>query len=200
MIRTRVILGSTETPKYVSKDFFDAMQLFCVTYQFDVILHPTTVCYSVAPHHVVERLTDWENTEDYEIELDDCKLIPTCLRRKPISTSIYKRKNYMRGFDRMTIYTENYSKFYYLLTPDAGYYNAEVYTEWNESRLTVDGITWKVHFKQVYVDPHNTSHTIWFVGKPKYKIELECNHDFTGREHALRRALYMLTPRDYRWA
>lgn len=79
------------------------------------------------------------------------------------------------------------------------YYDVEIYKHWIVRYLQFDNITWEIHFREVYVDPYDTSHTIWFFGTPRYQIILCTEQDFRGRENDLKRAILRLIPSAFQW-
>lgn len=197
MIRTRIVLGSRETPDFVPKDFFDAMQAVTTMYQIDFKLMPTTIRYYIPKHMIVER--NFYHIDRYSIELDDATHTPYCNRVQYLRKHTFKRRIPGHTFDRFKWTTEQYYDDYYLLTPNAMYYNIEIFQEWSVSYVLYHNVLWQVHFRQVSVDPHDTSQVIWFHSKPKYQIELICYEDFRGRERELKKAVLAILPRAFRW-
>lgn len=194
-IRTRIVLGSRATPKFVTKEFYEAMHLITSTFQYDFTLRPTTIEYKIPNHMVVER---WETYPHYSIQVCDSVNIPMCHKHRVLHMETYKHREPKLNFDRFRVYTEAYSNDYYLLTPTAQYYDTAIYQEWEVRHLVYDNILWDVHFRQVYVDPHNTKHTIWFFSQPKYQIELISNHDYRTKPAELKKAVIAIIPRSFR--
>lgn len=197
MVVTTITLGSRETPRFVSPEFFDAVQFTTVINQFDCTMHPNTIRYHVPLHHVVERSDN--PYQDYVIELDDAQRIPACRRSTLLERDVYKLKQPSRMFDRMEIRTENRSSMYFLLLPNASYYHTEVWTEWNTSHVMYDGVTWDVHFRRVFVDPHSCRESVWFTNKPRYQIQLQVRQDFRNRSSQLKKAVLAILPRAFKW-
>lgn len=197
VIRTRIILGSRQTPRFVPKDFFDAMQAVSTLYQFESTMSPTTIRYHVPRHMVVER--KHQNIDHYFIDLDDAKGVPSCSKIQYLQTHTFKRRIPGHVFDRFRCITEEYHDDYYLLTPNATYYNIEIFQEWSCSHVLYHDVVWSIHFRQVFVDPHDTSHTIWFHGIPKYQIEIIANKDFRQDQKGLKNAVLSILPRAFRW-
>lgn len=197
VVRTRIVLGSRETPRFVPKDFFDALQGLTHLYQYEQRLYPTTIAYKIPTHMVVERRHS--NMDQYEIHLNDSLGVPECHRYKNINRQVFKRRRPGPSFDRFRWITEEHYRSYFLLVPNAMYYNAEVYTEWSCSWVVYNNITWYIHFRKVFVDPHDASSTVWFHGSPKYSVELITLQDFRGREEDLKRAVLAILPRAFRW-
>lgn len=198
VIRTRIILGSSESPSFVSKEFYDAFYAYAQTMSFETYMRPTTIQYQIPRHMVVEREQPTAHAF-YDIELDDQFLIPRCRRRKFLENKILKRRRRGHSFDRARIITEIVRNEYFLLVPDAHFYNTTLYHEWNVCALLFEGFVWKFNFRRVFVDPHNNSHTIWFFSHPKYQIEITTEQDFRDQEPLLKRSLYRLFPRAFRW-
>lgn len=196
-IRTRVVLGTRETPKFVSKQFYDTMELFTSVYQYDFRLRPTTIRYAIPTHMVVER--SWNECKNYEIDIDDSIWVPICHRRNQVDSKIYKFAEPKHDLDRFQIITEEYSSSYYLLTPNAQFYDTAIFTDWSTKYILHDNIMWRVEMRKVHVDPHNTNHSIWFFCKPRYQVELCCMHDFREKTDQLTQAIQTFLPRNYRW-
>jgi hypothetical protein len=200
-LQTRVLLGSRETPRFVSREFFDAMKHVTAQFQTgDPIYHHDTIHYFVPKHMVVERsVGDNCDNDLYEVSLDDHHLVPRCRRRKRFQKLIFKLKHPRSCFDRMQVSTERVNSCYFLLLPNAAYYNTEIFTNWQQYHLWYNYERWNVHFRQVNVDPHETSETIWFFSQPKFQIEITTNQDFRGRDDDLKKALLAIIPRAFRW-
>lgn len=196
-IRTRVVLGTRETPKFVSKEFYDMMELFTSIYQYDFRLRPTTIRYAIPGHMVVER--SWNECKNYEIDIDDALWVPICHRRHQLESKVYKTTEPKRDYDRFQVITEEYSSAYYLLTPNAQFYDTAIFTDWSTKYILHNNIMWRVEMRKVNVDPHNTNHSIWFFCKPRYQVELCCMHDFREKKDELLSAIRAFLPRNYRW-
>lgn len=196
MICTKLFLGTRETPKYVSEDFYNCVKMACVINQFDHQMHPDTVRYFVPSHQVVERPTAYQ---EYVIEVDDETLHPRCVRRSIIKRETMKFHFPSHCFDRVDIYYEDQSFKYFLLLPSAGFYHTEIWTQWDTSFIEFEGLVWLVDFRRVYTDPHDTNHSIWYSGKPKYQIQITCRENFQDRPTDLKRSLAAILPRAFRW-
>lgn len=196
-VRTRVVFGTRETPKFVSKEFYDTMEVYTSIYQYDIRLRPTTIRYSIPGHMVVERY--WEQCKNYEIDIDDALWVPTCHRRNQLDSNIYKSKEPKHDYDRFQVITEEYSNSYYLLTPNAQFFDTAIFTDWNTKYLLYNNIMWRVEMRKVNIDPHNTNHSIWFFCKPRYQVELWCLHDYRTNKEELLTAIKAMLPRNYRW-
>lgn len=194
-LRTRVMLGSRTSHKFVSKEFFDSMNTVVAAYQHDFTLRPTTIEYRVPPHMVVER---HEVYPQYGIQICDSVEVPMCHKYKILQSDTYHHKQPKLNFDRFRIITELYSDDYYLLVPHAQYYDTAIYKDWMVRHLIYDHVLWHVHFRQVYVDPHDTRQTIWFFSHPKYQIELIAYHDYRQDQDTLKKAIMQMLPRTFR--
>jgi len=202
VIRTRITLGTRDTPRFVSESFFNAMQTLCQTLQYDVSFYPTTITYQVPSHMVVERIprTQVQHPIDrYDIALDDTTGVPRCKRTSILGKNTFKRKIPGNGFDRIEWVTEGVTFSYYLLTPNAMFIAAEIYTDWYKYHILYRNVTWYVHFRKVYVDPYDITETVWFYGSPKFQIELIAEEDFRGKHRELKAALTAILPRAFRW-
>jgi hypothetical protein len=197
VIKTRILLGSRDSPRFVSKEFYECMNSVVAAFAIRCILHPTTIIYNIPRHMVVER--SFSQIDKYDIHLDDTTGIPRCRRTRELGYSSYKRKTPCPAFDRFHWLTEETYSNYFLLTPDAMFFNTSIYTDWNSYHVIYHDVVWKVHFRKVYVDPYDTSETIWFHGQPRYQVELECFEDFRHREQELKRAVLSILPRAFRW-
>lgn len=198
VIMTTMTLGSRETPKFVPFEFFDCVKMACAINQFDFCLHPDTIRYYVPAALVVER-SFAEPFQEYVIEIDDACGKPTCIRRTALHKELLKLHYPSSSFDRVDIsYDEEVHK-YFLLLPNAGYYHTEIWTNWNTSHVLFEGNVWSVHFRTVYCDPHDANHSVWFAGKPKYQIHLECRQDFRDDQIGMKRALAAILPRAFKW-
>jgi hypothetical protein len=197
VIKTSMTLGTRETPKFVPFEFFDCVKMACAINQFDFALHPNTIRYYVPAHQVVERL--FSPFQEYVIEIDDASTKPTCIRRTSMHKELLKLHYPNSTFDRVDISYEEQIFKYFLLLPNAGYYHTEIWTDWNTSHVLFENNVWSVHFRTVYCDPHDTQHSVWFAGKPKYQIQLECRQDFQDDEIGLKRALAAILPRAFKW-
>jgi hypothetical protein len=197
MVKTRIVLGCRDTPRFVSKEFFDAMQLTTRTFQTDVIIRPDTIRYYIPEHFIAKT---WQgNWGSFSIDLDDANLTPLCRKRTILSSHKYKHKIPRAAFDRFIVTTEQQSYKHFLLLPNARYIHTVIYKDWNTSILLYGGFFWEVHFRKVYTDPHDTSHNIWFFSQPKYHIEICTWQDFRGREADLKKAIIAILPRAFRW-
>lgn len=197
MVVTTITLGTRETPRFVSREFFDAVQFTTCVNQFDCTMHPQTIRYFVPLHHVVERSA--VPFQEYVIELDDAQRIPMCRRRTTLQKETYKLRQPSRMFDRMEISTDLTSGLYFLLLPNAAYYHTEIWTDWNTSHVMYNGVVWDVHFRKVYVDPHSSPESVWFTNKPRYQICLQVRQDFRHHSAALKRAVLAILPRAFKW-
>lgn len=197
-MQTRIVLGTSETPSFVSKEFFDAFYGYAQNMAYETYMRPTTIQYQIPRAMVVDRDVT-SQPGSYEIELDDQFLIPFCCRRHLLDNKVMKRRRRARSFDRLRIFTELVRREYFLLVPDAQFYNTTIFHEWCVCSVLYEGIVWKFHFRRVYVDPHNTAYTIWFFSHPKYQVEIVTEQDFRDRETDLKRSLYTLFPRAFRW-
>lgn len=196
MLRTRVLLGSRASHKFVSKEFYDAMHFITAQYQHDFTLRPTTIEYKVPAHMVVERQEVYPH---YAIQVCDSVEIPLCHKSKILEADTYMHRQPKLNFDRFRVITELYSDDYYLLVPHAQYYDTCIYKDWTVRHLIYDDVVWHIHFKQVFVDPHDTRQTIWFFSEPKYQIELIAYTDFRGEDVSkLKKAIMQFLPRSFR--
>lgn len=197
VITTSVVLGTRETPGYVSYEVFDAIKFMCAINSVDVTFKPNTIRYFVPFHSVVER--GFPPFQEYMIDVDDAYLVPGCTRRNRLHCEVWKHKTPNPLFDRLTINTYETESPYFLVLPNATYYHTAIYTDQSTSHLVYSGMDFKVNFSLVYVDPHDTDHTIWFSGKPKYRVEITSNQDFRGNRRALlRRAITTMLPRAFK--
>lgn len=193
--QTRIVLGTRATPKFVTKEFYDAMHIITSTFQYDFTIRPVTIKYKIPSHMVVERS---EIYPEYYIEVCDSIRVPLCRKRKILEYNTYKYKQPKLNFDRFRIYTEEIVEDYYLLVPNAQYYDTAIYKEWEVRHLLYNNVLWDIHFKQVFVDPHDTRHNIWFFSQPKYQIELIAEQDFRENELELKNAIMNIIPRAFR--
>lgn len=196
VVTTSVVLGTRETPGFVSYEFYNAVKFLCAINAADVTFDPNTIRYYVPSYSVIER--HGPLYEEYIVELDDAHLKPTCLRRNRLDREIWKHKTPNATFDRMSISTFEWDSHYFLLLPNASYYNTCIYTDQSTSHLVYAGYDFKVHFSRVFVDPHDTKHSIWFLGTPKYRVEITSNHDFRQNKLFLRRAITSILPRAFK--
>jgi hypothetical protein len=197
VVTTTVTLGCRETPRFVPREFYDCVQLTSVVNQFDCSLHPDTIRYFIPSHQVIERM--FEPCQEYCIEVDDSRLVPRCLRRNVIKKEIMTLKTPSRVFDRLDVSYEFRVSSYFLLLPNASYYHTEIWREWNTSHIMYNGVIWNVHFRHVYTDPHNTTHCLWFSGKPKYQVQITVGMDFRNNRKGLQTALLAILPRAFKW-
>lgn len=197
VVRTRVILGCRETPRFVSESFFDAVKCLSRAYQFEDRMFPTSINYHIPNHMVVERL--YSNIDFYDILLDDTVGVPRCRRTRTIYKKVYKRNVVSNSFDRFQVHIEDHKTGYYLMTPDVMFHAVEIFTDWSCSSILINGVVWYVHFRKVFVDPYDTSNTIWFHTKPKFQIEIVSHQNMTGRDQELKRVIASLIPRSFRW-
>jgi hypothetical protein len=194
-IRTRVVLGGRDTPRFVSKEFYDAMHFVTAQYQVDFTLKPNTVEYKIPAHMVVER---WEPFPSYSIQLNDCIGVPMCHKRRTLDAHTYVHREPKLNFDRFRVITEEYSNAYFLLTPNASYFDTAIYKDWEVRHVIYNDVIWDIHFKQVFVDPHNTRSTIWFYSHPKYQIEMIAYQDYRANDPELKQAIMSMLPSSFR--
>lgn len=174
------------------------MNSVTAAFAFQSRLFPTTITYHIPHHMVVER--NFSHIDDYDIRLDDTTGIPRCRRIRKLGSSSYKRKTPCNAFDRFCWITEEVYTNYFLLTPDSMFFNTEIFTDWNSYSVIYNNVIWEVHFRKVYVDPYDTTQTIWFHGQPRYQVELLCHsEDFRNRESELKKAVLSIIPRAFRW-
>lgn len=191
-IQTRIILGTRESPRFVLSSFYHEFKRRMELYQFDYTLMPATIRYYVSPQFVIERT--FQSINSYEIEIDDECLVPHCLRRQYVNANTFMLPQPNRSMDRVTVITENVDDGYFLCLPSAVYFNSNIFRDWFISHLLLDGETWDVHFRHVYVDPHDTRETVWFSTTPRYQIELRTFQDFRERRHDLQECLSAILP------
>ena len=198
-IQTRVVFGTRETPNYVSKSFWDTMESFCSLYQYEFRLRPNTVRYYIPSHMVVDRI--WQDCQQYYIDIDDSLWIPTCNRKNVLERTVHISSEPKQDFDRFQVTTEEVSQGYYLLTPDAKFYHTYILKEWSTRFLYYNDIVWKIEMSQVYMDPHNSGHTIWLFSHPKYSVEMTAFADFRGpnQDETIQTIVQNLLPEIYRW-
>ena len=192
VVRTIITLGSQTTPSFVSKEFYDMMDRVTETFQFDYIMKPTTIRYGIGKSNVVERIAD--EYQYYTMDLDDVHLIPRCERSSKLKKTIYKKRTPNNNFDRVSVVTENMCPDYFLLIPGSMYHEVLIYKHWIVRYLTYDGHVWEIHFRQVFVDPYDTSATIWFLGHAKFQIVIITNQIFDNREQDFKKALFQIIP------
>lgn len=197
--QTRVVVGSKTHPRFVSKAFYDTMYAKTALYQLDHKLHPNTIRYFIPGHQVVERRDHFKNSCVYEIQLTDSKKKPQCLRTKELSRESYQMLPKKIDTYLLTTYFEECCTDYYLLVPNAGYYNTEIFTQWDEKFILYDNRVWSIHFRHVYVDPHDSRECIWFTGNYKYQVELCCKEDLQEDKEYLKQAVMAILPRSHLW-
>lgn len=198
--RTRIVVGTRETPRFVSKSFYDLMLNKTTLYQLDHKLCPNTIKYFIPSNHVVERKPIYKDNWRYEIDLDDTKKKPHCYRIKTTSKTIFKCLPKTNNPNKIiTVVTEDYTTDYYLLIPNASYYNTEIVTLWDEKFVLYDNHIWSIHFKTIYVDPFDSEQCIWFTGTPKFQIEMTTETDLSQDKDYLYRAIMALLPRSHLW-
>lgn len=197
MIRTRVTLGTRDTPHFVPFDFFDAMKLVTATNSFDVVFQPDTIRYFVPAHNVIERL--YPEFQEYIVELNDAYYQPICVRRNTLEKLVFKMKTPSQAFDRMEILTEETEHHYFLLLPNASYYHTVIWKDRVIYYVMYEDRTFCVKFRSVFVDPHSNRTHVWFNGKPQYQIEISCEADFRGNLRYLKRVLMAILPRAFKW-
>lgn len=190
-IQTRCVFGTRESPRFVSKEFYEATKRRIELFQFDFTLMPSTIRYYLPPAFVIGNNTDFDS---FEIEVDDQCLTPHCLRRAFLERKVYTFQQPNHRLDKISTVTEHVRDDYFLCLPNAVYFNSNVFTDWMVSHLLMDGETWDVHFRQVFVDPHDTRETIWFHSSPRYQIEVRTFQDFRNRETQLKDSLSLLLP------
>lgn len=196
VIKTIVTLGTRETPNFVSYEFYDAVKFVCAVNAYDVTFLPNTIRYFVPPHQVIERT--YQQCQEYVVDLDDANLQPRCERRNTLKSVTWKHKTPNAVFDRMKVKTVETHSDYFLMLPNASFYHTEIFTDISVSHLLYQGVVFTVHFRRVFTDPHDTSHSIWFYGSPKYQIEIQCGMDFRSNTKFLYQALTHILPRAFK--
>lgn len=196
VIKTVVTLGTRETPNFVSYEFFDAVKFMCAVNAYDVTFLPNTIRYFVPAHQVIERV--YPQCQEYIVSVDDANLQPTCERRNTLKHMKWKHKTPNATFDRIKVKTVDVHHEYFLMLPNAGFYHTEIVTDVSISHLLYQGVIFTVHFRRIFTDPHDTSHSIWFYGSPKYQIEVQCDMDLRGNTRFLCRALTHIIPRAFK--
>jgi hypothetical protein len=174
------------------------MEAYTSIYQYDIRLRPNTIRYRIPAHMIVERV--WSPKADiYEIDIDDSLWVPTCHRRSVLDRTTYINREPKSNLDRFQVFTEEYSQSYYLLVPNAKYYDTAIFIDWSTRFLMYNDIVWRIDMKQVHCDPHNTAHTSWFFSHPKCSVELTANVDFRdGQNGNLVDVINILLPRSFR--
>ena len=197
VIFTKVTLGTRTTPQFISKEFYDCVMATCAINQYDHTFHPETIRYFVPFHQVVERL--FQPCQQYIVELNDAERIPLCTRSNVIQKKTMTFHQPSHVFDFMKIEYEDIITSYFLLLPNATYYNTEIWTDCSTSHILYNGMQWDVHFRQVFTDPFNTAYTIWMSGRPKYQVQICVNADYRNRDKELKEALIAILPRAFKW-
>lgn len=197
VIRTSITLGTQATPNFVGKEFYEAFDLLTSTYEVDHLDMPDTIMYSISGDHVVDR--DEGKYQFHEMLLDDAHLIPRCRRRNLLHRVSYKKRQAEVQFDRFAVHVEDINYNYFLLAPGSMFYAVNVYKKWKIKFLTYNNLLWEVHMREIYVDPYDTSSTIWFFDHPKYQITLCTGQDFRDREDEMKRVVLAMLPRSFRW-
>jgi hypothetical protein len=198
VIRTRVTLGTRETPQFVREDFYESVKTMTAMYSHnEPVVMPDTIRYYVPRHFIIGAEDMAYNS--YMIDVDDEQMIPRCKVTRILSRLKFKHKRPQEAFDRFTTITENFAKRYFLVLPNARYHHTIVYRNWVYFVLLLDGHIWEIHFRQVHTDPHDLNHNLWFFSKPKYQIEMQTNQDFRNKDAELKRAILLMIPRAFRW-
>jgi len=194
-IGTRIVLGSRETPSYVSKEFHDCLKMMTGLFRVGRTTTADHIIYHVPQHFIASKSR--EEFDYYSICLDDSNSIPECVQRTILSKQRYTQKLAASrpGFDKMTVYTERSSDEYFLLLPNARFDHTEIHKQEETHVLEIDGNYWYVNFLQAFVDPHDTASTIWFFSQPRYQVEITTSQDFRQRPDDLKDSLRMLIPR-----
>lgn len=198
VISTKVVLGTRETPHFVTEAFYNAMKLVCATNAFDLMFQPQTIRYFVPLHGVIERSFSVP-FQEYIVDLNDASPTPACTRRNVLTKMVYKMKMPSRAFDRMEILTEETENQYFLMLPNAAYYHTEIWTDQCVYYILYENHTFCVNFRRVFVDPHSNLTHVWFNGKPQFQIEISCQEDFRDNHRYLKRALLAILPRAFKW-
>lgn len=196
MVETRVILGCRETPQFVKEEFFHVIEDFVKLYSQQHSPLPRTVRYYIPDHFVINPRKGFKN---FHIDVDDENHIPICEQFTVLSRLRFKHRIPRHEFDRMTVVTEERTRKYFMLLPNSRFHHTTIYNERKCYWLLYDGIWWTFHFRQVYTDPHDLNHNIWYFSKPKYQIEINTQQDFRGRDGELKKALFRMMPRAFRW-
>jgi len=198
MVETRIILGSRETPQFVTDEFFNAMKDYVKLYSVPELtsMLPDTVRYYVPEHFVINPRQGFRN---FQVDVDDNYQTPACEQSVILSRLRFKHRVPKREFDRMTVVTELRIREYYLLLPNARYHHTTIFKNWERYWLLFNDQYYAFNFRQVYTDPHDLNHNIWYFSKPKYQIEITTNQDFRGKDVELKRALIRMMPRAFRW-
>lgn len=196
VIKTIVTLGTRETPNFVSYEFFDAVKFVCAVNAFDVSFMPNTIRYFVPAHQVIERA--YPQCQEYIINVDDANLQPTCERRNTLKHMKWKNKTPNAVFDRLKVKTIEVHDEYFLVLPNTGFYHTEIVTDVSISHLLFQGVVFKVFFRRVFTDPHDTQQSIWFYGTPKYQVEVQCQQDLRNNIGFLHQALTHILPRAFK--
>jgi hypothetical protein len=194
-IQTKIVLGTGDTPSFVSKEFFEAMHFVTSEFQFDFSLRPTTIEYRIPAFMVVEREEIYPH---YSIQVSDSIEIPMCFKKQILCADTYLHKTAKSNFDRFRVLTEKCDDAYYLLVPHAQYFDTCIYKDWTIRHVVFDSIHWEIHFKQVYVDPHDTKYTVWFYSHPKYRVEMIARYDFREEHKRLKASVMSMLPRSFR--
>ena len=198
VIRTRVTIGSRETPQFVRPAFYDAVKDMIRLYATEEHSCSNTIRYYVSGHFVVGSHAETHNI--WTVDVDDDHQVPRCGRYTTLSRMKYSHRRPQWDFDMLSIVTENYYGGYFLVLPNARYCHTIIYKDWSYFLLMLDDQIWEIHFRQVFVDPHDLNHNVWYFSKPKYQVEFRTDQDFRNREKELKKAILMMIPRAFRWA
>ena len=167
-------------------------------YATEEIHCPDTIRYYVSGHFVVGSQNERHNI--WSVDIDDTHQVPRCGRSFILSRLKYSHRRPQRDFDLLSIVTEHYDGQYFLMLPNARYHHTTIYKEWSYFMLMLDEQIWEIHFRKVYVDPHDLNHNLWYFSKPKYQVEFRTDQDFRNKETELKKAILMMIPRAFRWA
>lgn len=197
VLRTSIILGTRETPNFISKEMYDCIKCCAAINSFDVTFDPNTIRYYVPYHNVIERA--FPAFQEYMIDINDAEAKPRCVRRNLLEKTVFKLKQPSNTFDRIEIQTEEIESQYFLLLPNATYYHTVIWTDQSTSHIVYDGHIFRIHFRRVFLDPHSNSTGLWFTGKPRFQVVVESNHDFRRRPNYLKKAMIAILPRAFKW-
>lgn len=196
---TTVVIGSKDHPRFVPKSFYDIMMEKTALYQLDHILHADTIKYYIPAHQVVERKATFREECQYSISVTDTDKKPKCHRSKLLHREIYQMLPRKAHKYLLDVSFREVCRQYFLLVPNAGYFNTEIYKNWDEKFVLYDDRIWTINFRHVYVDPYDSSECVWFAGTPKYQVYICCQENLLDSKEYLQQAILALLPRSHLW-
>lgn len=173
--QTRAVFGCLMHPDYVDQSVWESIKrsVCRVPAIATTILNPSAKF--TVPANQIARPVIPNAVYTIDSEIDESLISSRVVRLPRNRPVVYQAvTSVLPGdFDRVTIHHDELDGSF-LLISDAQYCDVQLITRHTSTELKAWGKEWQFHFREVYYYPHEsqTDPYLFFVGKPKYEIEV----------------------------